>query len=399
LETIISSQDNRAFYAAYIQSFLLRIEWGIATSQLPIYVYEQGASPLEVSLVFTVFAGLMIFSLPLGGYCSDYLGKRKPFIVLGMVGLCPIFLMMSTQTQVTTLILLRGSTALCVGAIVPPTWALISDLASHETVGEKMGFLTSAQMAGFGVGPIVGGVIADTFGFAFLWMFVAVVCLAGGLIFLVFGSDSPIRSAETQKPILFRTSWKRMPLRNLMPAMVFSVFLLGIAVLGPNRNIYLVTELGMSKTMFGAIELIGTFSSMMLQPILGSFSDKHGRKPVMILAAVSLSAGLVMLYLARDFLQTIPSAILMANYASFQMVASAYVSDTTKPEERGGSLGFLNALGSASRSLGAILGGLLIMATSIRTTILLSVAFPTISTIIIVLILKEPKREITVNTA
>jgi len=246
-------------------------------------------------------------------------------------------------------------------------------------------------MAGFGVGPIVGGLIADSVGFTFLWLFVAVVCLAGGLIFLSFGSDPPISTAETRRPTLFRISWQRMPLTNLAPAIVFSVFLLGIAVLGPNRNIYLVTELGMSKTMFGAVELIGTFSSMILQPILGSFSDRHGRKPVMILAALSLSAGLGMLYFARDFLQTIPSAILMANYASFQMAASAYISDTAKPEERGGSLGLLNALGSASRSLGAILGGLLIMATSIRTTILLSMVFPAISAIV-VLILREPKR-------
>ena len=95
--------DRRVFIVACIVSFILRLEWGIAISQLPIYVYELGGSPIEVGLVFTVFAGIMIFTQPLWGYFSDYLGRRKPFIVLGMMGLSPIFLLMSTQTQVIPL--------------------------------------------------------------------------------------------------------------------------------------------------------------------------------------------------------------------------------------------------------------------------------------------------------
>ncbi|MEM2876444.1 MAG: MFS transporter, partial [Candidatus Bathyarchaeia archaeon] len=135
-------------------------EWGIATAQLPIYVYELGASPLEVGLVFTVFAGIMMFTLPLWGYCSDYLKRRKPFMVLGMLGLSPILLAMSTQTDITSLILLRGSTAVFVGAVVPATWALVSDSTTHETVGRRMGLLTGAEVAGFGVGPLVGDMVA-----------------------------------------------------------------------------------------------------------------------------------------------------------------------------------------------------------------------------------------------
>lgn len=112
----------------------------------------------------------------------------------------------------------------------------------------------------------------------------------------------------------------------------------------------------------------------------------------MVLSSLSLVAGLSILYFARDFLQTIPSIILMTNYNSFLMAASTYVSDSTKPEERGGSLGLLSAMESISRSLGAILGGLIIVATSIRTVILLSIIFPAVSILIIILALREPKK-------
>jgi len=381
------------FIVACIVSFVLRLEWGIAISQLPIYVYELGGSPIEVGLVFTVFAGIMIFTQPLWGYFSDYLGRRKPFIVLGMMGLSPIFLLMSTQTQVIPLILLRGSTALFVGAMVPATWALVSNLTSYKTLGKRMGFLTSAEMAGFGIGPVLGGLIADFFGFNTLWIFVSLLCLAGGLIFLIFGSDPPVLNRDLQKPVFSRGSLKKETLRKLLILfIVFPLSLMGIALLGPNRNVYLVRDIGMSRTMVGSLDLIGTFFSTLLQPLAGSFSDKYGRKPLMTLSAISLIAGLLTLYLARDFLQTIPSIILMTNYNSFQMAASAYVSDSTKPEERGGSLGFLNAVASVSRSLGAILGGLIIVATSIRAVILLSIIFPAVSIAIIIFALKEPKK-------
>ena len=73
---------RQVFYAMCVATFLLQVEWGLAISQLPIYVYELGASPVEVGLVFTVFAGLLMFTLPFWGYLSDYLGKRKTFIEL-----------------------------------------------------------------------------------------------------------------------------------------------------------------------------------------------------------------------------------------------------------------------------------------------------------------------------
>ena len=56
---LVQTENNRSFYAACITGFLLRTEWGIATTFLPLQVYELGGSPLEVSLVFSVFAAII----------------------------------------------------------------------------------------------------------------------------------------------------------------------------------------------------------------------------------------------------------------------------------------------------------------------------------------------------
>ena len=391
---------RQVFYAMCVVTFLLQVEWGIAISQLPIYVYELGASPVEVGLVFTVFAGLLMFTLPFWGYLSDYLGKRKTFIVLGMMALAPIFLLMSTQREVMSLIVLRGSTAIFVGAVVPATWALVSDISTRGKVGRKMGLLTSAEMAGFAVGPVLGGLIADNFGFTVLWLFVAFVCLVGGLIFLVFGSDpSGLRRRPLNRPLLSFSLRKGFPRRFTALFLGYSLFLSGVAVLGPNRNVYLVRDLGMSRTMAGLFDFVGILSLALLQPLAGSLSDKYGRKTLMVLASLGLMIGLVNLYFAESFLQAVVSAALFAGYSSYKLAASAYISDRTECGKRGGVLGLLSSVESATRSFGAIIGGLLIAAIGIRKVILLSTVFPALSVLITVLALKERRSEADPPTA
>ena len=107
---LVHTENNRTFYAACVTNFLLRVEWGIATSFLPIHIYELGATAIEVGLVFTVFAAISVFSNPFWGGLSDSLGRRKRFIVLGMVGLLPIYVLSYRYREKVYRFLLNGQT-------------------------------------------------------------------------------------------------------------------------------------------------------------------------------------------------------------------------------------------------------------------------------------------------
>jgi MFS family permease len=133
----IRTESNRTFVAACLLDFLLRIQWGIATSLLPIYVHEFGGSPLEVGLVFTVFSVGFTVAQPVWGHLSDVVRRRKPFIVAGMLGLAPIYLVVATQTAPLSLVVGRGSTAIFVGAVVPTMLALLSDISPPEAIGQN----------------------------------------------------------------------------------------------------------------------------------------------------------------------------------------------------------------------------------------------------------------------
>ena len=388
----ISTHNNKVFYALCVTNFFLRLEWAISTSMLPLYIHELGGSSLEVGLIFTVFGGINFFSNLFWGVVSDFFGKRKVFIVLGMAFIVPIFLLMSLQKDIFILILLRGSTAIFKGAIVPCTWALVSDISPSKKVGINMGVLNSIGMAGFALGPIIGGIIVDKSSFDILWVFVATVCLIGALVFFFWGSDSSIIKKDAGRSFLAVFKGSESFSKIFVLCISFFIFLFGLSLLGPNRNVYLFDDLGLSRTMIGTVSLVGTGFATLIQPIIGSYSDKYGRKPFLILATIGLALGNIVLFLAEDLSFVIISQLLIGLNSIFQFIGCVYVADVVSQKEKSTMLGAFGSIGSLSRSLGAMIGGyIMVSLVSIQTLILISTIFPIFSVMIILSFLKKSK--------
>ncbi len=387
----IQTYNNTVFYGLCVVTLLLRVEWSISTSMLPLYIHDLGGSPLEVGLVFSVFAGISIFSNTLWGAVSDRVGKRKVFIVGGMAAIVPIFVLMAFQTDRLGLILLRGSTAVFKGAVVPTAWALVADLSPPDRVGVNLGVFSALETGGFAVGPILGGLVSDAWGFPTLWLVVAGVCLGGVVVFLVLGADPPTIRRQGRQPF-WRAFQPRLFTRIGVLCLAAALSLLGYSLLGPNLNVYLFEELGFNRTTIGSLAFVGTGVTTLLQPLIGAFSDRYGRKPFLILGAANLVCGNVLLFFARNLVMVLGAQLLISNFGFVRSIGSAYIADTVAPAEKSMALGVFNSMESLSRSLGAIVGGYVIAATSVPTLISISPVFPVFGIAIIVLFLHESTR-------
>jgi MFS family permease len=155
--------------------------------------------------------------------------------------------------------------------------------------------------------------------------------------------------------------------------------------------VFLFDDIGLSRTMVGLVFLIGTGAATLIQPIIGSYSDKYGRKLFLILGALSLTFGNIVLFFAQNLSLVLLAQILISNYNIFQFIGSAYISDVVPKKEKGTMLGIFGSMGSLSRSLGAIVGGYIITITSIRTLTLISILFPLTSIIIVLSLVVESK--------
>jgi MFS transporter, DHA1 family, tetracycline resistance protein len=108
--------------------------------------------------------------------------------------------------------------------------------------------------------------------------------------------------------------------------------------------------------IFGTAWALMQFLSM---PVLGTLSDRFGRRPVILLSNFGLGLDYILMALAPNvrwlFLGRVISGITAASVST----AGAYIADVTPPEQRAAKFGLLGAAFGAGFVVGPALGGLL----------------------------------------
>ena len=114
-----------------------------------------------------------------------------------------------------------------------------------------------------------------------------------------------------------------------------------------------------------AARYVGWFATLwatmqfIFQPILGSLSDRFGRRPVLLLSMFGLAADYVLMGWAPNIAWLLVGRVISGITASSFSVASAYIADITPPEERAARFGMLSAAFGIGFIGGPVIGGLL----------------------------------------
>ena len=100
--------------------------------------------------------------IPIAGKLSDRHG-RKPLFLIG----CVIFFMGSItaglSVSIEMFIIARALQGIGGGILIPVATAAVGDLYDEKERGRMLGIMNSLFAIGSGIGPIIGGYIADTF--------------------------------------------------------------------------------------------------------------------------------------------------------------------------------------------------------------------------------------------
>ena len=125
----------------------------------------------------------------------------------------------------------------------------------------------------------------------------------------------------------------------------------------------LMERVGASDTAEGAFwggVLMSAYAAAMFLfgPIIGSLSDAFGRRPVLILALVTLTIDYVIMALAQVFWLLLIGRIVAGTAGATYITATAYISDISKPEERGEAFGMIGAAFGIGFVLGPAIGGM-----------------------------------------
>jgi len=315
---------------------------------------------------------------PFTGRLSDRTGRRKIFVLVGLVLIGVASFAYSLTTAYWQLLGLRVMQGVAGALIIPTTVALVNDLATDTTRGGNMGTYNTFRLIGFGAGPIaagaviaagpytlaVGGVDLAISGFdAAFYFATSTATLSFVLVWLFIRDPEPSTPAGDESIGGFAV-FDRSGVHVLDPVFTLGVITffmaVGIAVFATLGSI-INPRLDQGPTMFGLQFAAFILAQILLQAPIGRATDFYGRKRFIVvgmalLVPTTFVQGVILdswlMFLAR-FLQGVAGAMVFAP-------ALALAGDLAPEGESGSTLSVLTMAFGFGVAFGPLLSGFLV---------------------------------------
>ncbi|MDP2001846.1 MAG: MFS transporter [Desulfurivibrionaceae bacterium] len=348
---------------------------------LPLFVSHLGGGPAAVGLIASISAGTgILFSLP-AGILSDRIGRKRMLLFSAVVFATAPFLYLVVR-EIWQLALVRFYHGLATAIFLPVAMAMITDLF-RKGRGEKMGWFSTATLLGRFMAPAMGGFVLAFYttgqtssvsgaGFHTLYL----ICGIAGLAVFLSAFFLPDPKGQCLENTGLRPHWRQ-----------------GIIELAGNRAIMMTCTVeaailfayGIFETFLPAHALMAglnpyqiglCLSSQIItialaKPVMGRFSDRHGRPQQILFGAVAAGICIAFFSLAGSFLALLALSILLGLAISVVTSASAaHIADLSTENAQGSAMGILGAIMDMGHSLGPLLGGLLAASLGLQASFL-----------------------------
>ena len=133
--------------------------------------------------------------------------------------------------------------------------------------------------------------------------------------------------------------------------------LIGFGIIIPLVGIY-GHKFGASTLELAILGAIYSLMQFFFSPIWGRLSDRHGRRPILLMSLVGSTLSYFMFAFSHTLWLLILSRALAGIFAANISTAQAYIADVTKPEDRAKGMGLIGAAFGIGFTLGPPIGGI-----------------------------------------
>jgi len=114
-----------------------------------------------------------------------------------------------------------------------------------------------------------------------------------------------------------------------------------------------------AATIYGVFAAAWALMQFVFSPVLGSLSDRFGRRKIILLSNVGLGLDYILMAIAPTIAWLFVGRIISGITAASVSTAGAYIADVTPPEQRAAKFGLLGAAFGFGFIVGPALGGML----------------------------------------
>lgn len=349
--------------------------FGIIIPLLPFYAKAYDASPLKVTLLFSIYSICQFIASPILGAISDRHGRR-PVLIFSQFGSVAGYILLGVVThhQWTNATLALGLVYLSriidglSGGNISTAQAYISDVTSSENRAKGMGLIGAAFGIGFALGPAIGGILGGKDEHAALPAYAAALMSFVAMVLtwwrLPESSHSrPVASEVWLHPAQFLPVLRRPLLAQLMAVSFASM--VAFVMLDSTATLYMIDRFHYSRLEAGLLfAYVGAIIALVQGGLIGRLTRSAGEWKLSIVGPALVAVGMLVLAQAYWAVAAALALILVGNAfnavgRSFQQpTLSSLVSKYSLPPEQGVVFGLFHGLGSMARVVGPIIAGI-----------------------------------------
>lgn len=360
------SSWKRTLYITFIVQLVTAVGFSTIFPFLPLYVQDLGTNTtlsVEVlaGLAFSSQAFTMMIASPIWGSISDRYG-RKLMVQRATFGGAIVILLMGFARSAEELVLLRAVQGMITG-VVAANSALVAAATPRERTGYAMGLIQVSLWAGVAVGPLIGGLLADWFGYRMAFIVNAVLLTGAGFLVWVGIEENfvpPVSDMTNSTSLL--AGWRYIlsaPGVMLTYSLQFLSNLARIMIIpiAPLFIQMLLSDTSRVNTFTGLVIGLAAAMSTTTAIYLGRLGDRIGHKRILVVSA--LVAGLF--YLPQSMVTAawhllVLQALTGAAAGGIITAISALLAGYTQPGEEGRVFGLNNSIRAASRTVAPLAG-------------------------------------------
>ena len=329
---------------------------------IPVFAQSLGASFLDLGFIGAAYSIIYAVTPMVAGHLADRFNRLWLFSLAITIIILGTWALTLSRT-VLDIALIRSVTGFAFAFFWPIAEVLVIDLAPKEKRVREMGLFSVSWGSGYLIGPIVGGLVVQ--GFGFIWLFtISAILIAFSLLFVVIWivPNHPRRTIEA------RTDFSRtLPImKRLLPwygiAVCYGMISGVIMTVFPGYANALSIDPFLIGVLFSAFSTarILAFSASERLVSFGEARILHVASGILVAAGLSLAA-----FPAFQWFLPIMVGVGACFGVLFPVVIS-FISRHFPNEKVGVATGSYEAVFGLGSAVGPILAGILAQLTSIR---------------------------------